>query len=294
MHIGLVLALLAVAPARADVVLPKAIAASPALKSLRKSMLAGRSMTDVQLQRLADAGEGLAAARYGKRLEERNDPAFLDDAAHYYSIAVYMGREFAVPRLIALLDRPEAEFSEARLANIRLVLDRAVRKGDLRATAGLAKLLMQDRPFGKDIPRSRELRLVAAEAGDAQAALRLALDLIQGADCLPPDPEAARPVLEIAMTSPDPGVKAMVLTLQRQLEGATAATTAPLPASEPEPMSEPEAVSEPEPVAATEPEPPTDVAVPLDASVELMGGPPSGVFPPRPRSRPETLEGPAP
>jgi hypothetical protein len=250
-HTGLLLAMFAAAsPALADVVLPPAIANSPRLKTLRKSMLAGRGLSDVQLQSLADAGEGLAAARYAKRLEERKDPAFLDDATHYYSIAVYMGRDFAVPRLLATLGMPEAEFGPARLRNIRAVLDREVRQGNLEATVGLADLLMLDGPFGQDIPRARQLLLIAAEAGDSDSALRLGLSYIQGAPDQPVDPDAARRALQLAMSSPDPGVQSMALTLLRQIEG--------------------------------------------EAEVEVLGGPPSGEFPPRPRKRPVTLEGATP
>lgn len=264
-HIGLVLVLFLATPVAAEVVLPPVIAGSPWLKDLRRSMLRGRDLSDSQLQTLADAGEGLAAARYAKRLEARDDPAFLDDAAHYYSIAVYMGRDFAVPRLVAILGNPKAEFVPARLRNIRSVLDRAVRKGDPVAAAGLADLLLDGKRFEADVPRARDLLLSAAEAGDAKAALRLALDLIRGADGLPPDPEMANRALELAATNPDPGMQAMVLTLQKQLAG---------PAAEPEPESTPI------PVAAGE--------------EDVLGEPPAGEFPPRPRKRPATVQGPMP
>jgi TPR repeat protein len=214
------------------VVLPPGIAGSPSLKALRKSMLAGRELSDVQLQRLADAGEGLAAARYAKRLEERKDPAYVDDAAHYYSIAVYQGRDFAIPRLLATLTAETAEFSAGRLRNIRGVLDRAARRGDARAAAGLAEILLQGAPFEADIPSARELLLVAAQAGDAKAAMKLALSHIQGEPGLPADPEAARPALELALASPDPGVRAMALALARQIPGAEALQAAVLPASD--------------------------------------------------------------
>lgn len=233
LHIGLVLALLSVAPATADVVLPPAIAGSPSLKALRKSMLAGRDLSDVQLQTLADAGEGLAAARYAKRLEERDDPAFIDDAAHYYSIAVYQGRDFALPRLLATVTDKSAEFGPARLRNIRGVLDRAARQGDGKAAAGLAEILLRGAPFEADIPRARELLLIAAQAGDAKAAMTLALSHIQGEPGLPPDPEAARPALELALASPDPGIQAMALALARQIPGGEALQAAALPASDP-------------------------------------------------------------
>lgn len=234
LQIGLLLALVAVAPARAEVVLPPAIAGSPSLKALRKSMLAGRELSDVQLQRLADAGEGLAAARYGKRLEERDDPAFIDDAAHYYSIAVYQGRDFALPRLLATLTDSDAEFTEGRLQNIRAVLDRAARRGDAKAAAGLAEMLMKGDPYEIDIPRARELLLMAAAAGDAKAAMKLALSHIQGEPGLPPDPAAARPALEYALASPDPGVRAMALAMARQIPGGEALQAAALPAPSPD------------------------------------------------------------
>lgn len=257
-HIGLVLALMAATPAVADVVLPSAIAGSPWLKDLRKAMLRGRDLSDSDLQTLADAGEGLAAARYAKRLEERDDPAFLDDAAHYYSIAVYMGRDFAVPRLVSLLGRPGVQFGPARLRNLRAVLDRAARRGDPVAAAGLAELLIAGAPFGPDVPRARELLLAAAEAGDSRAALRLALALIQGGDGVPPDPAAASRALELASANPDPGVQAMVLTLQRELNGGMTLSAPP--------------------------------PVPASAETDELGSP-TGEFPPRPRLRPASLEG---
>lgn len=272
LHIGLMLAVLAAAsPTLADAVLPPAIAGSPRLKALRKSMLAGKDLSEVQLQTLADAGEGLAAARYAKKLEARQDPNFLDDAAHYYSIAVYMGRDFAVPRLLATLSSPDAEFSPARLRNIRAVLDRAARRGNAEAAAGLADLLLHDAPFQQDIPRARELLLAAAEAGDSQAAIRLALGLIEGSPGVAPDPEAARRPLELAMASPDPGVQAMALTLSRRIEGASATEPEPEPA--PAPAVPAVAVPDPEPQV-----------------VETLGVSTVG-FPPRPRPRPATLEG---
>ncbi len=233
-HIGLVLALLSPAPAAADVVLPPAIAGSPSLKALRKSMLGGRDMSDLQLQTLADAGEGLAAARYAKRLEERNDPAFVDDAAHYYSIAVYQGRDFAMPRLLATLTDKRAEFGPARLRNIRGVLDRAARRGDAKAASGLAQMLLKGAPFEADIPLARDLLLLAAQAGDSKAAMQLALSHIQGEPGLPPDPAAARPALELALASPDPGVQAMALSLARQIPGGEELQAAALPAGSPD------------------------------------------------------------
>lgn len=274
----LALALVTAAPALADVVLPPAIAGSPRLKDLRRSMLKGNELSDRELRTLADAGEGLAAARYAKRLEARDDPEFLDDAAHYYSIAVYMGRDFALPRLLALLDASEADFSPARLRNLRSVLDREARQGNLAAAAGLADLLLKGAPFDADIPRARELLLMGAQAGNSEAAVELALSQIRGAPGVPPDPEAARQALEIAADSPDPGVKAMALTMLRQLSGETElAETAPVL----------DAVAVPKPRS---PLPPPAA----DEIEEFPDHPEPSAFPPRPRPRPIDLEGAAP
>jgi len=270
-HMCLAFAVWTAAPAVAEVVLPPAIAGDPWLKDLRKSMLKGQDLSDRELQTLADAGEGLAAARYAKRLEARNDPAFLDDAAHYYSIAVYMDRDFALPRLISLVAAPNAEFSPARLRNLRAVLERAARDGNPVAVAGLARLLLDGAPFGADVPRARELLLVAAQAGDADAAVELALSLIQGTPGLPPDPQAAGEALELAANSPDPGVQAMALTLSKQISGDTSLAEAPKPVLEPAALPKP--------------------ASPLPTSSAEGAEDP---FSPRPRPRPATLEGAAP
>lgn len=219
LHAGLILALLAgAAPVVADVVLPPAIAASPRLKDLRRSMLAGRDLSDRQLQVLADAGEGLAAARYARRLEERGQVEYLDDAAHYYSIAIHADRDFAIPRLVAILRGGKAEFGPSRLRNIGWVLDRESAR-DPVAAAGLAELLIKGEPFGQDVPRARTLLLTAAQAGDFKAAIRLAQSHFTGAPGLPPDPDGARPALELAISSPDPGIQSIARTLLNQLPG---------------------------------------------------------------------------
>lgn len=230
-HIAVLLSLLAPMPLRAEVMLPPAIAMDPWLQEMRRSMLAGARMSDTDLRTLADAGEGLAAARLAQRLEERGDPALQDDAAHYYSIAVYVDRDFALPRLLAILRRPDLQIGPARLNNLRDVLERETNQRNPVAVAGLADLLLRGTPFGLDVPRARDLLLIAAEDGDTKAAIRLALSHFQGAPDLPPDPEAARPALAIAMTSPDPGVQAMARTLANTLIDGAAFVAALTPAT---------------------------------------------------------------
>lgn len=230
LHIGMILVLLAtVAPGRAEVVMSRTIAASPGLKDMRRSMMAGEKMSDNELRTLADAGEGLAAARFARRLEDRGETALMDDAAHYYSIAVYVNRDFALPRLIGILRRPEVEFGPSRLRNIREVLEREARQGSAVAAAGLADLLMRGKTFEQDVPRAREFLLTAAEAGDSKAAIRLALSHFQGAPGFPADPASARRALELALSSPDPGVQSMAMTLSRDLPDGAAMIAAATP-----------------------------------------------------------------
>ena len=176
----------------APVRLAPAVAASPYLKDMRRRMIAGVELSNSDLRQLADAGEGLAAARFAKRLEAKGDPAMLAEAAHSYSISVYADRDFALPRLIAILGRDNVVIKPARLKLMLKVLEGQIRQKDPIAAAGLADLLLRGRPFGHDIPHARDLLLVAAEAGDTAAAMRLAMSHFQGAPGLPPDPDAHR------------------------------------------------------------------------------------------------------
>jgi TPR repeat protein len=205
--------------AEAPASLPAVFAVDPGMKDLRRQMLAGTELSDVNLRRLADAGEGLAAARYAQRLEERGNAALLADIAHYYSVAVYVDRDFALPRLVAVLDRNGLKLGPARSRSIREVLENQANKGNTVAASGLADLLLKGHPFGQDVPKAREMLQLAAEAGDAQASIRLALSFLQGAPDLPPDPEAARPALKLAAASSDPGVQSMAVTLWQRLPG---------------------------------------------------------------------------
>ena len=224
--------LMLINPALAEprVPLAPAVAASSYLKDMRRQMIAGRELSNSDLRQLADAGEGLAAARFAKRLEAKGDPAMLAEAAHYYSIAVYADRDFALPRLIALLGRDDVVIRPARLKLMLKVLERQVQQQDSIAAAVLANLLLRGQPFGQDIPRARDLLLVAAKAGDTVAAMRLAMSHFQGTPGLPPDPEAARPALALALASPDPGVQAMATTLLLRLPEGAPLLTALAPA----------------------------------------------------------------
>jgi TPR repeat protein len=227
------IALVAPLTARAEPVTAQsaAIAADPVLKDMRRRMLAGDALSDTDLRRLADAGEGLAAARFAERLEARGTLSVLDDAAHYYAIAVYVDRDFALPRLISLLGRSGIDIAPGRLTTIRDVLDGQARGGNPVAAAGLARLLLRGRPFGTDVAQARALLLMAAEAGDGQAAILLALNHIQGAPGVLPDAGAARPALTLALASPDPGVQAMAATLVQRLPDGPPILTALAPAS---------------------------------------------------------------
>ena len=83
-HIFAVILVLAAMPALADGGVQRTNQLpTEHLQSLRKQMIAGRSLATRDLRALADAADGLAAFKYGKWLEEQGKPQLLPDAAHY-------------------------------------------------------------------------------------------------------------------------------------------------------------------------------------------------------------------
>ena len=84
------------------------------LRNLRRKMNAQGTLGTRDLRTLADAGDGLAAFKYGRWLEEQGKPQLLADATHYYAIASYTDRDFAVRRLVALLAVPDLGLSASR------------------------------------------------------------------------------------------------------------------------------------------------------------------------------------
>ena len=195
------------------------------LRSLRKQMIAGRALGTRDLRALADAADGLAAFKYGKWLEEQGKSQLLADAAHYYAIASYTDRDFALRRLVALLVLPNLELTSARQNEALDAMIHQAKTGNSDAAFALSQMYAAGKHFGKDPAAVRHWLEVAANGGRGDAAIKLALTYMMPTDGLEADPFKARAALDLALTQPEPGTKAMAQTLLARLGEMPAAIT---------------------------------------------------------------------
>ena len=187
------------------------------LRNLRRQMTAGRSLGTRDLRALADAADGLAAFKYGKWLEEQGKPQLLPDAAHYYAIASYTDRDFALRRLVALLLLPSLELTASRRNEALDAMIHQAKTGNTDAAVALSQMYASGTPFGKDADAVRSWLSVAANAGRGDAAVKLALTYMLPIDGMDADPVKARAALDLAFAQPEPGIKAMAQTLLARL-----------------------------------------------------------------------------
>jgi len=150
------------------------------LRRLRKRMLVEEYVSFRQLRRLADAGDGLAAFRYGNKLLELDDPTVRDDAALYYASAALTGRDYAVGPLIRLLEGPEMELSSARSRHLETALRAFAKDGNTDAAEALVGFYARGAPFGRHPDRAASLLLGMAETGGAEVALTLVANSFSG------------------------------------------------------------------------------------------------------------------
>lgn len=188
------------------------------LRPYRKRMIAGSTVPTRGLRALADSGDSLAAFNFAKEIEAMGNPALLPDALHYYSIAVHHGRDFALPRLLRLLQITAKDLSPGRLSNVRMAIERAATRGDPRAARALSQMLTRGTPFGSDPVAARDWLQTVAEAGDGAAALDLALLWMRPAPGFPADPAKARAALEQAAASDNLAARTTAENLLRQME----------------------------------------------------------------------------
>lgn len=188
------------------------------LKTLHKRMIAKEELTDSEVQELADSGDSLAAFYYARRLEEIGRTSVLPAAVQYYAMATYLGREFAMHRLIALMKSPEVSLSDAQLKNAKNALVKLADGGKTAAALGLAEMYAAGQPFAQDAVESRAWLMRAAKAGDANAAQKLAQAAIMPRDGSPPDVPTARAALTLMVASNEPGKVAMAQALLARLD----------------------------------------------------------------------------
>lgn len=188
------------------------------VKTLHNRMVAKEELTASEMQELADSGDGLAAFYYARRLEETGRSSVLPSAVHYYAMASYLGREFAMNRMIALMKSPEVTLSDKQIKSGKDALVKLARSGNTAAALGLADMYAIGQPFAQDTAKSREWLMQAAKAGDANAAQKLAQAAIMPQDGSPPDVPAARAALALMIASNEPGKVAMAQTLLARLD----------------------------------------------------------------------------
>lgn len=221
------------------------------LRNLRRKMNAQGTLGTRDLRTLADAGDGLAAFKYGRWLEEQGKPQLLADATHYYAIASYTDRDFAVRRLVALLAVPDLWLSASRQKEAQDAMIVQASTGNADAAFALSNMYSSGQPFGKDLDAALKWLEVAAKAGRGDAAVKLALAYMMPADGTAADNDKAIAALEIALAQPDPGTKAMAQTLLARLgvkpppapviivADISADASSVVPASSPRPLPRP-------------------------------------------------------
>ena len=184
----------------------------PDLQNLRRKLIAGKGLRTTDLRALADAGDSLAQLRFAKQLSDMGDPSLVRAQVHYYAMAAYNGRDGAVQPMLSLLRTHSVTLDVAVLGNAETALLAQAAHGQIDAIAGLAKFYVAGVPFGPKQQEGLEMLARVANAGDYQAALDLALQLI-GTRPDGSGMEQARQYLEIAANSPELAIRTVALSL---------------------------------------------------------------------------------
>lgn len=200
--------------AEETVVVPKPAPTGPAsklpleLQAVRKDLLAGKRISYRQLQALADAGDGIGAFRLAERIAKDGDPKFTTDALHYFTIAAFEGRGYAVRHILDLLEKPDAQFRPAHLKNAEAVLRAQAKKGNDKAVDALVRFYSQGHPFGEKRDELEALLSSGAGEKNGQTAFKLAVLLLSNNERTPEQTAQAGRYLTIAQNSGSIGIKA--------------------------------------------------------------------------------------
>jgi TPR repeat protein len=190
---------------------------SPRLQAIRTRMLAHRSVPYKDLQRLADAGDGLAALFLARRIQSMDAPALVPDAIHYYASAAYAGRTAAVKPLIELLSAATG-LSASTLDQARTGLEAQADHRHPDAIVALARFYGPQPIFGNEPGLARAYLMRSANSGSSRAALDLAILLIGDGSPSGADRSEAIKYLGIARQVGDVGAIAIADSLLRLLD----------------------------------------------------------------------------
>lgn len=186
------------------------------MRALRARLVAGKSLTDKQLVRLADSGDSLGAYVLAKQLEAAATQDSTNQAARYYLAAFASGRMAAQRPLIRLLEAEALADDEKRLDRAEALLKKRAEKGDQVAVAALTRMYRSGIPFGLEPDAADAMQTAAADAGDHQAALDLAIALLSG-PATDADRLRASHYLEIAAQSDTLSVRTLAENLLRSI-----------------------------------------------------------------------------
>jgi len=150
------------------------------LRNARARMVKGRSIPIADLRALADAGDGVAALRLIRRIEDGDYQVTPGDLAHYYGIAAATGRVVGltgVVRLLARIDREDID--PKRLRILKDIVMAYAMAGNSVAVRAMMGFHIAERPFGPIPDDMLRLAERARGIGRDVIALQLASDLIQ-------------------------------------------------------------------------------------------------------------------
>lgn len=190
------------------------------LRAARRRMIAGETLRFDDLRALADAGDGLAAFRLARLMQDSATPDTTGTKAHYYAIAAYTGRDFAVPPLARLLAQEGAGYSTARLRHSLNAMTVQAISGNSIAATLLGQMYAEGVPFGKDLAQAQYFLAMADGGGDPQAALQLGISLLSDPADIAADHAGARAALMLAGAGADLAVRVTAENLLRLIDPA--------------------------------------------------------------------------
>ncbi len=188
-----------------------------ALRAARRQMISGAPIGGNKLRLLADAGDGLAAFRYAKLLQEGGTPDPTGAIAHYYAIAAYTGRAFAVAPLARLLKAEGSGYSASRLRHCLNAMTVQALSGNADAAVLLGEMYADGVPFGQDMLQAQQFLAMGAGGENPKAALNLGLALMNDPDDAAAGHVGALSALQVAAAGSDLSVRVTAENLLRLL-----------------------------------------------------------------------------
>ena len=200
---------------------------SASLRQARTRLQKGGDVTNDELRALAAAGDGLAAQRY-VRILQNNNAASASDIAFFAAVAVGTGRIWTMGAMIDAMHKldPASEPRERIRKYIRVLYPHAW-AGNARALEAVVAFNGEGRLFGPLSQATRDRILAESQkTGDGRIELGMAMGLLERiAAAEEPDPDAqaqARELLERAAGSTHLAVTTTAQNLLRLLDASTA------------------------------------------------------------------------